>query len=139
MLKAAATYVIGLLFGLGLTVSSMVNPAKVLNFLDVAGQWDPSLALVMASALVVAAIGYQLSFKRRAPVLADAFLLPAARSIDAKLITGAALFGVGWGMAGLCPGPAIAALSVGGRSILIFAVSMLGAICVWRWWSMQGD
>ena len=98
----------GLLFGAGLTISQMVNPAKVAGFLDVAGDWDPSLALVMGGALTVTAICYRLTMRRGAPLLASDFRLPTAEDVDARLIGGAALFGVGWGLAGFCPGPAIA-------------------------------
>lgn len=132
VLKIVLTYGIGLLFGLGLTISSMVNPAKVLNFLDITGQWDPSLALVMGSALAVAALGYRFVLKRPAPALANAFQIPAKSTIDTQLILGAALFGIGWGLVGLCPGPALAVLHTGMSEALIFGASMLGAIAVWR-------
>ncbi|MDG3443202.1 DUF6691 family protein [Nitrospirillum amazonense] len=102
----------GLMFGFGLTVSSMINPAKVLAFLDVAGGWDPSLALVMAAAVPVAAAGFALGRRRQAPLAAPAFQPPAARAIDGRLVAGAALFGIGWGLVGYCPGPALAALGV---------------------------
>ncbi|MEA1651784.1 DUF6691 family protein [Nitrospirillum sp. BR 11164] len=102
----------GLVFGFGLTVSSMISPAKVLAFLDVAGGWDPSLALVMAAAVPVAWAGFFLGRCRSAPLAAPAFQPPAARAIDRRLVVGAALFGVGWGLVGYCPGPALAALGV---------------------------
>ncbi|TWB27752.1 DUF6691 family protein [Nitrospirillum bahiense] len=102
----------GLVFGLGLTVSSMINPAKVLAFLDVVGGWDPSLALVMAAAVPVAGAGFVLGRRRHAPLAAPAFQPPAVRPIDGRLVAGAALFGIGWGLVGYCPGPALAALGV---------------------------
>lgn len=132
MAKTLAAYAIGLLFGLGLTVAQMVNPAKVLNFLDVAGQWDPSLAFVMGGALVVTAIGYRIVLRRTSPALEAAFQLPTSTKIDGRLLVGAALFGIGWGLAGLCPGPAIAALSAGAGDVVVFAASMVTAMAIWR-------
>lgn len=132
MLKALAAYGAGLLFGLGLAIAQMTNPAKVLNFLDVTGQWDPSLAFVMGGALLVTALGYRFVFKRRAPLLAEAFQLPKARTIDATLLGGAALFGVGWGLVGLCPGPVLAVLATGVQDALIFGAAMLAAMAVTR-------
>ena len=101
----------GLLFGLGLAVSQMVNPAKVLAFLDVAGAWDPSLALVMAGAVAVTWVGYRLVLDRSRPILGESFQLPTRTDIDAPLLIGAVIFGLGWGLAGLCPGPAIASIA----------------------------
>lgn len=100
----------GLLFGAGLAVSGMINPAKVLNFLDLAGSFDPTLVLVMGGALIVTFIGYRLVLSRPAPLFAGRFSLPASRDIDGRLIAGAAVFGIGWGLSGFCPGPAIAAV-----------------------------
>lgn len=101
----------GLVFGLGLTFSEMVNPAKVLAFLDILGNWDPSLAFVMGAALLVTAIGYRIVWRAERPLFATEFQVPGNRSIDTRLATGAILFGAGWGLVGLCPGPAISALS----------------------------
>lgn len=116
----------GLLFGLGLTVSRMIDPAKVLGFLDIAGQWDPSLALVLAGATGTAAIGFRVIFGRQsAPLFAEAFSLPTARAIDRRLVIGAAIFGVGWGLVGLCPGPALAGLGLAFRPVAIFVAAML--------------
>lgn len=132
MLKTLTAYGIGLLFGLGLAIAQMTNPAKVLNFLDITGQWDPSLAFVMGGALVVTAIGYRLVLKRRAPLLAEAFQLPQARAIDFKLLGGATLFGIGWGLVGLCPGPVLAVLATGVQDVLILGAAMLVAMAATR-------
>lgn len=114
----------GILFGLGLTLAQMTNPEKVLGFLDIAGQWDPSLALVMASALTTLALVRQLARRRSAPMLAASFNEPKASRIDVSLLTGAALFGAGWGLSGICPGPAIVALSYGRIEIYVFTAAM---------------
>jgi uncharacterized protein len=114
----------GILFGAGVTISGMVNPMKVLNFLDIAGTWDPSLAFVMAGGLVVTLIGYQLIFKRSEPLFASSFKLPTIRRVDAKLILGSACFGLGWGLSGLCPGPAIASIAFGRSETYLFLVAM---------------
>ncbi|KAA5803887.1 YeeE/YedE family protein [Alkalicaulis satelles] len=123
----------GLLFGLGLVISGMINPAKVLNFLDVAGSWDPSLAFVMGGALAVTAIGYRLVLPRGKPLFAERFALPAARQLDPRLIGGAALFGIGWGLAGFCPGPALSAAALGMAEVYIFLAAMLAGMAGWRW------
>ncbi|MGH6659941.1 MAG: DUF6691 family protein [Rhodospirillales bacterium] len=122
----------GLVFGLGLAVSRLVDPGKVLAFLDVAGRWDPSLALVMASALGVTLIGYRLVLRRPAPLLAESFGLPTRRDIDARLVGGAALFGVGWGLVGFCPGPALASLAYGRLSSVLFVAAMLLGMALYR-------
>lgn len=115
----------GLLFGIGLIVSGMTDPAKVLNFLDVAGTWDPSLAFVMGGASVVTFIGYRWVWRAPAPKLAQGFALPTQARIDARLLGGAALFGVGWGIGGFCPGPAWSALLLMAPGTLIFLPMML--------------
>ena len=114
----------GLVFGLGLVISQMVNPAKVIAFLDLFGNWDPSLAFVMGAALIVTAIGYRLVWRRPRPVLAKRFQVPGNRKLDARLAIGALLFGLGWGLVGLCPGPAIAAITIGGVEALGFLAAM---------------
>ncbi len=116
---------IGLIFGLGLVISGMADPAKVLNFLDFTGTWDPSLAFVMGGAVVVAFIGYRLAFARGAPVAGGRFHLPAEDRIDGRLLSGAALFGLGWGLSGFCPGPALTALPLGAPGTLAFVPAML--------------
>jgi hypothetical protein len=115
----------GSLFGLGLAVSGMMNPAKVLSFLDVTGNWDPSLMLVMGGAVALTVPGFWLILKRPAPFLDRKFYMPDATVIDKPLLAGAALFGLGWGMVGLCPGPAIAGLSTGEPRLALFVVAML--------------
>lgn len=121
----------GLLFGFGLIVSGMSNPAKVLNFLDVLGHWDPSLAFVMGGAVVTTLVGYPLITKHRnKPVLAPRFELPTRQDIDRPLIMGAVLFGLGWGIGGYCPGPAWASLSAFVPGSLVFIVCMLGGMWV---------
>ena len=125
----------GIVFGAGLAIADMVNPARVLNFLDVAGNWDPSLAFVMAGGLAVTAIGYRMIFRRPAPVCAPAFQIPGQHQITVPLVAGAAIFGVGWGLAGICPGPAIADLVMMQAKIWVFigamAAGMLG-MHLWR-------
>ncbi len=120
----------GLVFGLGLVVSGMTNPAKVLNFLDIAGTWDPSLAFVMAGAVFVTSIGYRLILRRPAPQLADAFVVPTRRDIDLPLIAGAAIFGLGWGLGGFCPGPAWTALSASDKGTLAFFPAMIAGMWI---------
>jgi hypothetical protein len=122
--KSVSALIAGLVFGLGLTISEMVNPAKVLAFLDIFGNWDPSLAFVMGAALAVTAIGYRLAWRRAAPVFAESFQVPGNRAIDSKLVAGSILFGAGWGLVGLCPGPALTALSFGGPPAWAFLAAM---------------
>jgi uncharacterized protein len=124
----------GLIFGIGIAISGMGNPAKVLNFFDVLGTWDPSLAFVMGGALVTAMIGYRVVFGRQqAPLFDTKFNLPTATTIDAKLVGGSALFGVGWGIAGFCPGGAIPALGFAPWPTALFLISMGGGILLARW------
>ena len=126
MLRIAAALAAGLLFGVGLAVSQMVNPAKVLGFLDITGKWDPSLAFVLGGAVVVAAPGFLLI--RRwvsVPLFSPAFDAPTASGIDRRLVFGAVVFGIGWGLVGLCPGPALAALSVAPAKVAVFVAAML--------------
>ncbi len=123
---------IGLVFGTGIAISGMANPAKVLNFFDIAGTWDPSLLLVMAAALTVTAIGYRFVLKRPRPMLEEKFHVPTNRKLDLPLIGGSAVFGIGWGIAGFCPGGAIPALGLGEPSAWIFVVAMLTGIAAAR-------
>jgi uncharacterized membrane protein YedE/YeeE len=121
----AASLTAGFVFGLGLLVSGMANPAKVLGFLDLAGAWDPSLALVMAGAVAVAAGAFALMKKRTRTLLGAPVLLPTPRSIDRRLILGSLVFGVGWGLAGICPGPALVLVGTGSAKGLVFLVAMI--------------
>ena len=130
MLRIIITYFIGLIFGLGIMISGMANPAKVLNFFDVAGTWDPSLIFVMGGALVVTFIGYRLIFGKgpQKPVMADSFHVPQNRTIDARLLGGSAVFGVGWGIAGFCPGAALPAVGALKPEVLIFTAALIAGI-----------
>lgn len=132
MSRMITALLIGLVFGTGIALSGMINPAKVLNFFDVAGTWDPSLAFVMGGALIVTAIGYRLVLKNPAPLLDTGFHLPARKEIDLPLLAGAGLFGIGWGIAGFCPGGSIPALGLGEPAALIFVASMVCGIAVTR-------
>ncbi len=132
MLKILASLFAGTLFGVGLTVSQMVNPAKIIGFLDIAGDWDPTLAFVMAGGLIAAIPGYYLARKRGEPFLGGVLRIPTSRTVDAKLIIGSLIFGVGWAISGLCPGPAIAGLSVGGTQSFIFAAAMAVGMIAFR-------
>jgi len=114
----------GILFGLGLVISQMTNPEKVIGFLDLFGQWDPSLAFVMGGALIVTTIGYPLVTRQARPKFDSAFQIPANKQIDRNLVLGSVMFGAGWGLVGLCPGPAIAALTIGGLPVVIFFIAM---------------
>lgn len=115
----------GLVFGIGLIVSGMANPAKVLGFLDLAGRWDPSLALVMAGAISVGLISFAVAKRRTQSFLGTEMKLPKARDIDRRLVGGGLLFGIGWGVAGFCPGPAVVALGMGEAKAVVFVVAML--------------
>jgi uncharacterized protein len=122
----------GLLFGAGLVISDMINPARVLAFLDVAGAWDPSLGFVMGGALVPSSIAYLIRRHRTRPVFDTDFHVPANRAVDTRLVIGAALFGAGWGLVGLCPGPALAGLVSGKWQIGMFAAFMLAGMVLYR-------
>ena len=119
----------GIIFGIGLSISGMVNPGKVIGFLDFFGQWDPSLAFVMGGAVTIYAIGYRLIIKSSKPICAEKFQIPKRSDIDVRLISGAILFGAGWGLAGYCPGPAITGLAFGiSQTIIFFAAMGVGVI-----------
>src|SRR5688572_11573017 len=118
----------GLLFGLGLIISQMINPAKVLAFLDVFGRWDPSLALVMVGAIAASSFGHVVAKRRGVPVLAASLEIPTRRDLDSRLLAGAALFGVGWGLVGLCPGPALAILPLGLWQAFLFVAAMIAGM-----------
>jgi uncharacterized membrane protein YedE/YeeE len=124
--------VVGTLFGSGLALSDMINPARVLAFLDIAGAWDPTLAFVMGGALLPSALGYLIARRMRQPVLAQAFCIPENRTLDGRLLTGAAIFGAGWGLVGFCPGPALAALAFGMWQPVVFVAAMLAGMMLHR-------
>ena len=138
MTRIIASLVSGLIFGLGLIVSGMVNPAKVLGFLDVAGNWDPSLAFVMGGAVAVTFLGFKLLGTKPRPVFAEKFHWPTASEIDTKLIAGSAIFGAGWGLGGFCPGPAIASLGLLRPGTLMFLAAMVVGMIIARVASQSG-
>ncbi|MEP7208354.1 MAG: YeeE/YedE family protein [Casimicrobiaceae bacterium] len=119
------SFLLGLLFGVGLLVSGMANPAKVLGFLDLAGPWDPSLAFVMAGAIAIGAIGFRIARTRSRSLLDLPMQIPGNRTIDRRLLVGGVLFGAGWGLAGFCPGPAVVALGAGQPKAAAFVIAML--------------
>ena len=124
--------VAGLLFGAGLILSGMSNPAKVPAFLDVGGTWDPSLLFVMLGAIAVAALAFRFARARLRPLFGDRIHVPGAGRIDARLLVGSTVFGVGWGLAGYCPGPALTSLAVGGRSTLLFVAAMVAGMALFE-------
>ena len=124
--------VVGLIFGAGLALSDMVNPARVLAFLDLAGDWDPSLAFVMGGALIPSAISYAVVRRMHRPLLGAEFRIPQNRSLEPQLLLGATIFGVGWGLVGLCPGPAIAGLALGEWQLWLFAAAMFSGMLLHR-------
>ncbi|MGX5845080.1 DUF6691 family protein [Mesorhizobium sp. ArgA1] len=132
--RLATAMASGLIFGLGLSFSGMLDPVRVQGFLDVFGPWDPSLAFVLGGAVTVAAIGVVVSRRRARPAFDAEFHLPGTRGIDRRLVVGSAMFGIGWGIAGFCPGPAISALALGKAEVIVFVVAMvLGMIVHDRW------
>lgn len=133
MVKLFFSLVSGLLFGLGLIVSGMSNPAKVLGFLDLAGAWDPSLALVMGGAIAVAMPAFWLARRRKLAILGEAMQLPANRQLDRRLILGSLTFGVGWGIAGFCPGPALVSLLAWQTKACIFVAAMIAGMVLFAW------
>jgi uncharacterized membrane protein YedE/YeeE len=128
-MKITIALIAGLVFGLGLSLGGMTQPAVVLGFLDLFGAWNPRLMFVMAGAVLTTAIGYRLVFRRGRPLFESDFQLPVARRFDARLIVGSALFGTGWGIAGYCPGPALASLGGGAPSLLVLVATMVAG-----WW-----
>jgi uncharacterized protein len=122
----------GLVFGLGLIVSGMANPAKIHGFLDLAGRWDPSLAFVMTGAIAVGVIAFAMANKRTVSLIGAEMKLPAARHIDRRLVVGSALFGIGWGVAGFCPGPGLVALGMGEAKAVVFVAAMLAGMAVFE-------
>ena len=133
-----AAAVCGMLFGFGLIVSGMALPQKVLNFLDLFGRWDPSLALVMAAALAVSGAGYAFAKRRPAPYAAASWSWPTSSAIDAPLLAGAGLFGLGWGLVGLCPGPALADILTWHPKVIGFVIAMAAGMIAHDWWREPG-
>ncbi|HKL64672.1 MAG TPA: DUF6691 family protein [Roseovarius sp.] len=131
-MRLLSAFIVGMVFGTGIAISGMINPAKVLNFFDIAGTWDPSLIFVMGGALMTTFIGYRLVLRRDAPVIEETFQLPLARDIDARLIGGSAVFGLGWGIAGFCPGAAVPALGSGKWEVALFVAALLAGLWVAR-------
>lgn len=125
-------FILGLLFGLALIVSGMGNPGKVLGFLDLAGNWDPSLAFVMGGAILVGVVAFQVARKRTQTFLGGALKLPTSKDIDKRLVVGSLTFGVGWGLAGYCPGPALVSLGSGQPKALIFVVAMVAGMGIYE-------
>lgn len=134
MMVALASLLCGLIFGFGLLISRMTQPAKVLGFLDVFGRWDPTLAFVMAAALVVSSVGFALLRQRGRPVLADRLLWPTRTDIDRPLVVGSVLFGIGWGLVGLCPGPALVNLAGLMPSVIVFVLAMAAGMIIKDLW-----
>ena len=131
-MRIVAHFTIGLIFGLGLVISGMVDPAKVQNFLDIFGTWDPSLAFVMAGAVAVTFAGYRLAWSNATPMLDEQFHLPRTNTIDRRLILGAAVFGIGWGLGGYCPGPALTAVGLLATGTIVFVPAMLVGMWIAR-------
>jgi len=132
MTIALCAFVSGLVFGIGLIVSQMANPAKVLGFLDVAGRWDPSLALVMAGAVAVGLLAFALARKRQTTLLGTPMRLPQTTGVDRRLVAGSLVFGVGWGLVGFCPGPAVVALGAGSEKAFVFVFAMIAGMALFE-------
>ena len=133
MLQIIASLIVGTLMGAGLMISGMMNPNKVLSFLDIFGDWDPTLIFVMGGAIFSALPGFWLSRRLTKPLLANNFQLPDKKNFDRRLVGGAAIFGVGWGLVGLCPGPAISAITTGSPQVIVFVTSMTLGMAIYRW------
>lgn len=131
-MHSLAAFFAGLVFGIGLIVSGMTDPAKVIGFLDLAGRWDPSLAFVMVGAILVGAIGYAVARKRAVAFLGGTLHLSAARNIDRRLVLGSLVFGAGWGLAGFCPGPAVVSLGAGQDKAVVFVIAMLAGMALFE-------
>jgi uncharacterized protein len=127
-MAALASFLCGLIFGIGLSVSGMTQPAKVLGFLDVFGRWDPTLAFVMAGAVVASSAGYALARRSKRPIIAVRHFWPTRTDIDRPLVVGSALFGIGWGLVGLCPGPAVVNLATLSPRVIVFVMAMIAGM-----------
>jgi hypothetical protein len=131
-MHALSAFAVGLVFGIGLLISGMTDPSKIIGFLDLAGPWDPSLAFVMGGAVTVGFIAFRFARGRAAAFLGGAMRLPAARQIDRRLVLGSLVFGIGWGLAGYCPGPAVVSVGMGQDKAIIFAVAMLAGMGIYE-------
>jgi hypothetical protein len=138
LLRHLASLIAGTVFGFGLALAQMTDPGKVLAFLDVTGLWDPSLVLVLGGAVILSAASFRWVLSKPAPLLDDKFHLPESRRIDFKLVSGAALFGIGWGLAGYCPGPAVASLGFGNPEALWVVPSLVFGVALQRWLDSRG-
>ncbi len=138
MREVIAGLLTGFIFGLGLCLSRMTDPAVVQGFLDLAGAWDPTLVFVMSGGVAVTFVGYRFVLRRKAPLWAPKFSVPAGGAIDMPLISGSAIFGIGWGLSGYCPGPAVVSLASGRRGVILFVVAMLAGMIAVRWMRMSG-
>jgi len=132
MTRLMTALIIGAIFGAGLAIAGMLNPSKVIGFIDIFGDWDPSLAFVMGGGVLVNAFGHCFVMKRKAPVQCAAFSMPTSTNIDKPLVIGSAIFGVGWGLAGLCPGPVVASLFLNGQAMLPFFGLMIAGLLAGR-------
>ena len=132
MIKLLTALVSGLIFGAGLGLAGMLNPAKVAGFLDLFGNWDPSLAFVMGGGILINAAGHQIVRRRQSPLFADSFQLPLSQAIDRPLLIGSGIFGIGWGLAGLCPGPVVASLLLNPAGMIPFILLLLAGLWVGR-------
>lgn len=139
MMQPLVSLVAGVVFGLGLAVAEMTNPLKVLDFLDLAGNWDPSLAFVMGGAVMVTLVAFRFVLRRPVPLYGDRFHLPTLTQLDRKLLGGAALFGIGWGLAGYCPGPALATILSGNSETWLFVPAMLVGGALQRWQNRSSE
>ena len=138
-MNVVASLFCGLIFGTGLVISGMTQPPKVLGFLDIFGRWDPTLAFVIAGAIAVSAAGFALARRASAPVFAPRHLWPTRKDIDRPLVAGAILFGVGWGLVGLCPGPALVNISTLSPRLLLFVLAMIAGMALQGWWQSRAD
>lgn len=131
-MHALSAFLVGLIFGIGLIVSGMTDPSKIISFLDLTGRWDPSLAFVMGGAVVVGLIAFRVARRRTAAFLGGAMHLPTAQQIDRRLVLGSLAFGVGWGLAGYCPGPAMVSVGMGQEKAIVFVVAMLAGMGIYE-------
>lgn len=131
-MKLPIAYLVGLIFGLGISMSGMANPAKVINFFDLAGHWDPSLAFVMGGGVVVTFFGYRWALSKTKPLFESKFSMPTRTDIDKKLVVGSLIFGTGWGIAGFCPGGALPALGTGHPTVILFVAALVAGIYLTR-------